>query len=244
MAQRKFNKKEEVVIRAKIVELSLKGYRQAEIGAELGISQQTVSYHLKRCWEDLNNRTFTSLQDKRAEEDARLDLLMRRIWESADTTKCPASRLKFYTALSDILAKKIQLWHLNKIPPVQERDSELANLSEEQLFSKLTRLLQRCAPSEADPSIGSAVDQIESESDIFIAEEMSQGSSHIPIECSIDGTQDKTLESLEKTLHASVDKSLTNKKQKRGKGLPDRASNDHASNMPSTSSRTRSCRSA
>jgi hypothetical protein len=77
------------------------GASQAQIAQELGISQQQVSYDLAIVQQRWVERTTMDLDQHRAEELARLDVLEREYWEAWERSKQPAEQTQ--TDTNDIV---------------------------------------------------------------------------------------------------------------------------------------------
>jgi len=75
--------------RSKVAELALKGLRQTEIAAQLGVAQATVSYDLKRirsAWRDSSVRDFDATIVQQLDM---LLLLQREAWAAWERSKTP-----------------------------------------------------------------------------------------------------------------------------------------------------------
>lgn len=66
---------------AKIAELYLSGHRQADIAAQLDVSQQQVSYDIKELQKRWSNSAVRDLDAAKSQELARIDNLEREYWE-------------------------------------------------------------------------------------------------------------------------------------------------------------------
>lgn len=82
MASKKRTKFQIEADRERITSLYLRGVRQVDIAAELGVSQPQVSYDLKKIQEQWRKRTAIDLDEAKQRELARIDELEREYWNA------------------------------------------------------------------------------------------------------------------------------------------------------------------
>jgi len=78
--------------RAVIADRYLRGERQADIAAALGLNQSTVSRDLAALQAEWMARSVEKLDARKAEELARIDALEREYWQAWEASKQPSTK--------------------------------------------------------------------------------------------------------------------------------------------------------
>lgn len=81
MAATKFNRIQLEAVLSQVAESYLGGKKQHEIGADLGVSQQQVTYYLKKLQKRWQDAAVEAIDARKARELARLDQVEREAWE-------------------------------------------------------------------------------------------------------------------------------------------------------------------
>ena len=84
-----------------ITGLYLRGVSQSEIAAQLGVTQQQVSYDLKVVQRRWAEKTVINLDAAKQKELARIDLLEREYWQAWERSKGERSKARQETAGMD-----------------------------------------------------------------------------------------------------------------------------------------------
>lgn len=82
MSEKKRTPTERAADLEKIAALYLKGKRQVDIAAELGVTQQQISYDLKEIHDRWRASTLIDINEAKHRELARIDELEREYWEA------------------------------------------------------------------------------------------------------------------------------------------------------------------
>lgn len=92
--------------RQRVAELSLKGWTQPAIAAELGVSQSTVSTDLKAIEQDWRDSTLRDFDLARAVELQKLDCLERELWDEWRRSREPVESTRLIQIGSERRAEK------------------------------------------------------------------------------------------------------------------------------------------
>lgn len=78
----------------RITSLYLRGWRQADIAAELGLTQQQVSYDLRVVQKRWRESTTMDLDEAKQKELARIDELEREFWSAWESSKSERTKAR------------------------------------------------------------------------------------------------------------------------------------------------------
>lgn len=78
----------------KVSSLYLKGWRQIDIAAEMGLSRQQISYDLKTIQQRWRESTAINLDEAKSRELARLDELERSFWAAWEQSKSERTKAR------------------------------------------------------------------------------------------------------------------------------------------------------
>lgn len=78
----------------RITSLYLRGWRQADIAVELGLSQQQISYDLRTIQKRWRESTAINLDEAKAKELSRLDELERTFWAAWEQSKSERTKAR------------------------------------------------------------------------------------------------------------------------------------------------------
>jgi predicted transcriptional regulator len=104
---------EDMKVTDKVAELSLKGLTQMQIGDRLGMSQPSVSYHLRRAREQWRKRAAINYDDHLNREVAHYDLLLSKLEKGIDMGDW--KHIQTAVTLAERRAKLIGLDHSSKL---------------------------------------------------------------------------------------------------------------------------------
>ena len=78
----------------RITSLYLRGWRQADIAAELGLTQQQVSYDLRTIQKRWRESTTMNLDEAKQKELSRIDELEREFWAAWESSKTERTKAR------------------------------------------------------------------------------------------------------------------------------------------------------
>ena len=78
----------------RITSLYLRGWRQADIAAELGLTQQQVSYDLRTIQKRWRESTTMNLDEAKQKELSRIDELEREFWSAWESSKAERTKAR------------------------------------------------------------------------------------------------------------------------------------------------------
>ena len=133
------------------LDLRVKGYSQAEIAKQLGVTQPTVSRYIQAA---LNERQEMSVNAWRRLEEARIEAIERSMWQALGRGNTQAALV-----LTRLLDRRAKLYGLDMPPAIADSTPQIIIGLSEQLHAAImgTPATSRSAIPEMQPEFAAAL---------------------------------------------------------------------------------------